>query len=1470
MPPAAPTIRKRPKATLGKLEFWWNTSAVSGYILKCAGQPDRNYGPTTGYAAVTGLTNSTNYSFFLVATQSGIESAPSYFRTAQPGVLTGPPTNVHFTPSTSNGAGVLTVTWDAPTPVSNQSAIGWYIIKAVPTSGPSIIQGTHSYDRVRVIGGFDDTKTYICSIQAINSVGYGPAVTDSVPFGGAATLSLWLDARDTTTMFQDLNGTVPVTEPDTIVLRWNDKSGKSNDFTAVSGTSGNPLYGISPTDSISLNASSMTSDFALSASNTLTIVSVHTVYNSSLIPVISNIFKRDSVNASNLELNVDVSENMISKYKFGSNFTTSQMRPLFSQNTGGTLLNIVSAANNADTILSLYPPVNANLVSQSGRPNLAPIQTYLLGDGSDNSLGLSMHELRVYDGILDEGSLDVLNQELAIKWGASGLPILASSIVNGHIRAEIQGDSVAYDTSGSILVNGFSFMMNGVEVGNSIRWHSINVLSFGPGSPVGSTWPATAGAAILLGNANRKLLGLYKTSEMVQVGNYNIIRLYAEFNNSTSNSVDGAMEIRLIKDRVNGNQFIEVCVHEGRGTNNSGTISTPGIWNITNGTTYLDSFADTDFNARFPADDTSFVLASDISGGLWGVNYQNFMYLNKELNTPDIGVSVLITRTGDLIINTPIQFALELPGAYEYVTGTWIVYDSTDTEIYRDTDSQSTLFYSFEVGGDYTVEYELQTRNTIYRRYNGPFTIEETPPLTLLSILCNQDPPQVESPATFTVDTSTPIQGYITDTWYIDDVSGVDNTHNSFTKTFDTSGQYVISYSLTTTAGTHDISQTYYVILAAHDDIVLTPVKPVVKFRVPPSYTAANVIDLLGGGGGGGCGGGDGELGGGGGGGGGEITGTFTISQAAILDMTKGNRGAGGAIDYGGDGGTTSIYSMGAQEFTLEAGGGLGGHDGSAGSGQGGSGGGALYRGTINVSGLTFTPGSDGVTTTDATGGAGSGNGGRGGDQQAPGAAGGAGDFTLKLSFSSAPPPTNITDLSAIDILPSGFALVWTGSSSDGANASEFLDASTGTLLAVPSSQDISGRIIEYYDANLNQGLVYNGYLRLYNGSAFDMSSNIITFHTTVGIPADLTVYGKTSSSANVSWTSLSGLTYALYLDSVEIPDATNPQSITSLSPYTDYTVSLIATSTPGNIASSPATITFKTLPEVPVSPPSGLTASSVDDYSELITWSDPAPDVVTNIKVVDGMSGIDISDNCNGINYTVTGLIPNTYYNLEIYFGNAAGYGPYQTVDFTTTLTDIIFSGSLGPFTTTIPQYYNTVAYTIYGGGGGGGAGNNISNGGGGGSSSIAATGFEAVSQNDNVSITVGQGGQGGNDGTYPNGGVGTDTTIDIQYTNVNTSAGASGGGYGTSLEELGNGAAGGYNSASQGGNPVYVGNGGGGGGGGGGSGSGGLGGQSGSQARGGGGSDTAGTPYTGSGPGGDGGRGGDGYYYIRIFYQA
>jgi hypothetical protein len=91
------------------------------------------------------------------------------------------------------------------------------------------------------------------------------------------------------------------------------------------------------------------------------------------------------------------------------------------------------------------------------------------------------------------------------------------------------------------------------------------------------------------------------------------------------------MEVRLIRNIVSGDQYIEFRIFKGSGGANGGLITSAGYgastnnWNITNGTTFQNTYG-TAFLSAFPADNTSHVLSSDANGQNWV--FTNTSYAN--------------------------------------------------------------------------------------------------------------------------------------------------------------------------------------------------------------------------------------------------------------------------------------------------------------------------------------------------------------------------------------------------------------------------------------------------------------------------------------------------------------------------------------------------------------------------------------------------------------------------------------------------------------------------------------------------------------------------------------------------------------------------------------------------------------------------------------------------------------------------
>jgi hypothetical protein len=209
--PGPPQITLRPRASDQTLQFWWATpvsdggSAITGYTLVCtAASYSQVLGPTTYTYKVTGLTNGTPYSFYLIANNAIGSSAAAYFRTVEPGFKASAPQTATAVADGSNPAGI--VSWTAPTS-DGGAEIGWYVIHSNSSDPADPIKKicTEPWKTEGYVGELNPASTYTFKVYAVNDPGYGPAaITNSITLENTLLVSLtasnwsgtgpWLDA----------------------------------------------------------------------------------------------------------------------------------------------------------------------------------------------------------------------------------------------------------------------------------------------------------------------------------------------------------------------------------------------------------------------------------------------------------------------------------------------------------------------------------------------------------------------------------------------------------------------------------------------------------------------------------------------------------------------------------------------------------------------------------------------------------------------------------------------------------------------------------------------------------------------------------------------------------------------------------------------------------------------------------------------------------------------------------------------------------------------------------------------------------------------------------------------------------------------------------------------------------------------------------------------------------------------------
>lgn len=243
--PGPPVIRPRPRVTSNSLELWWEPpisdggSPITGYDLQAPGVYYHTPGPTDGYQNIEGyLSLYTPYTFQIAAINANGTGPYAYFRTVQLGYSPDEPNGAEVT---RDASGVATFTWTNPA-YTGGIPLGWNVVTAFPidASGSTVKWNTFgTYEQLRLgagnptAGQLNPEKTYVGLIQGRNDVSFAPRSTFTAPitFGWLPTdvsgMTLWLDAADANTLFQNAAGTQSVGlrlngQP---VKAWHDKSG---------------------------------------------------------------------------------------------------------------------------------------------------------------------------------------------------------------------------------------------------------------------------------------------------------------------------------------------------------------------------------------------------------------------------------------------------------------------------------------------------------------------------------------------------------------------------------------------------------------------------------------------------------------------------------------------------------------------------------------------------------------------------------------------------------------------------------------------------------------------------------------------------------------------------------------------------------------------------------------------------------------------------------------------------------------------------------------------------------------------------------------------------------------------------------------------------------------------------------------------------------------------------------------------
>ncbi len=236
-----------------------------------------------------------------------------------------------------------------------------------------------------------------------------------------------------------------------------------------------------------------------------------------------------------------------------------------------------------------------------------------------------------------------------------------SLIVTGNRNANM-------DTSGLTTVSSFTggnddgyanftfgdvFNFYGANYGNAgggsnqMYWNANSVLGFGTGVQGVSTksWAANTGAGVLLGNADREAVSINYSTTSSSItepfGSVKYMRMVVLSKESVAGPLNVEMEIRFFRVTSSSSptyyQYIEVSLNKV-----AQSPSAPGNYNITNGTTFQNTFT-----GYTPAASTSFVLASDDLGNTWTLHNNSYIGMTSITwsNPSDITYGTLLSGT---------------------------------------------------------------------------------------------------------------------------------------------------------------------------------------------------------------------------------------------------------------------------------------------------------------------------------------------------------------------------------------------------------------------------------------------------------------------------------------------------------------------------------------------------------------------------------------------------------------------------------------------------------------------------------------------------------------------------------------------------------------------------------------------------------------------------------------------------------
>lgn len=148
-----------------------------------------------------------------------------------------------------------------------------------------------------------------------------------------------------------------------------------------------------------------------------------------------------------------------------------------------------------------------------------------------------------------------------------------------------------------------------------VFWNTNNVIGFGTTNATIS-WLSNTGRAILVGNADRRTNN-FSYSAVSNISNVNYINTVLYAQNFYADGIQSTLQWQMRLFRSPNNQYVEVRM--------STVGVTQGNWNLTNGTTFQNTFGALSNTAGQKG--SSFVLRSDLNGFNWELFYSYYVNL---------------------------------------------------------------------------------------------------------------------------------------------------------------------------------------------------------------------------------------------------------------------------------------------------------------------------------------------------------------------------------------------------------------------------------------------------------------------------------------------------------------------------------------------------------------------------------------------------------------------------------------------------------------------------------------------------------------------------------------------------------------------------------------------------------------------------------------------------------------------------